>query len=96
MKKIIGIVAAVLALAACTSKPTPEMLAVKAVNDTDSCQFIKLQYIETAPSNTSYYIQKYVVRNKGDSYKLISSTPLTILSANDSVGTNFEIYKCKN
>ncbi|MCL1476970.1 MULTISPECIES: hypothetical protein [unclassified Marinobacter] len=96
MKAVILLCAAAIFLTACVSKPTKEMLEVRAVNNTDKCQFIKMQYLETAPYNTSTYIQKSVVRNNGDSYKMISSTPISILSQNDAVGSNFEIYKCRN
>jgi nitrous oxide reductase accessory protein NosL len=95
MKTILSIFAVTLLLTACSSKPTKEMLQVRAVNNTDECNFITMKYLETAPWNTMRYIQKNVVKNKGDSYKMISSTPLSILAENDAVGSNFEIYKCR-
>lgn len=95
MKRLLSILTVAILLTACSSKPTQEMKLVRSITNTEKCEFITMQYLETAPFNTMYYIQKNVVANKGDSYKLISSTPLSILSANDSVASNIEIYKCR-
>lgn len=63
-------------------------------NSGNNCQLITVKYIETAPWNVGKYLQKETQKNGGNKYTVLSSTPLSIISANDSVGTSFEIYNC--
>ncbi|WP_413282471.1 hypothetical protein [Vibrio sp. MA40-2] len=96
MKKVLFITAIMFTMAGCVSKPTKEMRQVRSISSTENCVFKSIEYLETAPFNTVSYIQKTVVKKGGDSYKMISSTPISILSSNDAVATNIEIYKCRN
>lgn len=95
MKKLLSLLVVSVLVAGCSSQNSAEMLQVRSVSNTDNCQFVTSQYQETAPFNTVKYLQRNTILYGGDSYKIISSTPLSIISANDSVGTNFEIYKCR-
>jgi PBP1b-binding outer membrane lipoprotein LpoB len=96
MKKVLLMTATILVMSGCVSKPTKEMKQVRSISDTENCLFKSTEYLETAPFNTMNYIQKTVVKKGGDSYKMISSTPISILSNNDAVATNIEIYKCRS
>jgi len=95
MKKILFIAAIASTMAGCVSKPTKEMMQVRSISNTEGCVFQSVEYLETAPFNTVSYIQKTVVRKGGDSYKMISSSPISILSSNDAVASNIEVYKCR-
>ena len=95
MKKILFIAVITFTMAGCTSKPTKEMTQVRSISSTEGCVFKSVEYLETAPFNTLIYIQKMVVRKGGDSYKMISSSPISILSNNDAVASNIEVYKCR-
>ncbi|MFL7022716.1 hypothetical protein [Vibrio cyclitrophicus] len=95
MKKMFFIAAITFVMVGCASKPTKEMKQVRSISSTEGCMFKSMEYLETAPFNTMSYIQKTVVKKGGDSYKMISSNPISILSHNDAVATNIEIYKCR-
>lgn len=95
MKKFLFLISAITVASGCSSKNSAEMLQVRSLSNTDNCQFVTSQYQETAPFNTVKYLQRNTILYGGDSYKIISSTPLSIISSNDAVGTNFEIYKCR-
>ena len=94
MKKLI-LPITLLALTACSVTMTQEMRDVRETSITDGCQFIDVVYAETAPSNVGMYIRKNTVRVGGDSYRLLSTTPISILTNNDAVATTIEVFKCK-
>ena len=94
MKKLILPLTA-LALTACSVTMTPEMRDVREISSAEGCQFIDVVYAETIPRNVGIYIRKNTVSKGGDSYRLLSTTPISILTHNDSVATTIEVFKCK-
>jgi hypothetical protein len=94
MKKII--MAVCLLMAGCAGvQLTPEMAKITSLNDPGGCKYITNCVITTQPHNMLRYLQYNTGVRGGDSYKVISSQPQSLLSRNDVVMTSFEIYKCR-
>ena len=86
----------VVALVGCAGvKLTPEMQRITSVTDTAKCQFIQNMVITTQPHNMMRYLQYNTATTGGDSYKIIATTPQSLMARNDVVQTSFEIYKCR-
>ena len=74
---------------------TPEMQKVTPVENPDSCQFIKAVYYEVSqPAWIHAYACKNVVKQGGDSYKIVS-TREEMVSGMRVTGVNINVYKCR-
>lgn len=95
MKKIIVVCLLVGVMGCAGVQLTPEMQRITSVTDPAKCQFIQNMVITTQPHNMMTYLQYNTGVAGGDSYKIVATTPQSLLSRNDAVMTNFEIYKCR-
>lgn len=93
--KLLTAIAIISLTAGCSkSSQNPMDYGVLPVSNTENCKMVNVKTIQTASWNQTKYTAHWTKKLGGDSYKIISITPITIAVPNDGLSTTFGVYSC--